>query len=299
MRINLGESAHGLRFWDDTPVEGPGNVAEGDGTGTNTENRQNEGKGGRWGLAIHPEAAEKSPTQGAGDLPVAAFLTPFSDMAPNPFLPLAPYQHDIRRWALALDRLPLYEVQGTTLLTDHVGNLPKFEGVGRQWPMYFGFAVTGFIYGGLHCLAWNVPFPTNLERLFWRLSSVTVSSTGILLLLVYTWELVPPIWSDSSDFVATLFDRAGSIVPDIPVQKSSRNAVKKARFRATTRPLMFLFPFLICIIKSLYDVSIILFGVFYCVARLYLVVESFINLAHLPDSVYLLPKWSQYMPHIG
>jgi hypothetical protein len=38
---------------------------------------------------------------------------------------------------------------------------------------------------------------------------------------------------------------------------------------------------------------------FYIVARLCLVVECFINLAHLPDEVYKQPGWSHYISHFG
>ena len=40
-------------------------------------------------------------------------------------------------------------------------------------------------------------------------------------------------------------------------------------------------------------------GLVYVVARVYLVVECFINLAYLRDSVYEMPSWSQYFPHIS
>lgn len=40
-------------------------------------------------------------------------------------------------------------------------------------------------------------------------------------------------------------------------------------------------------------------GLVYVVARVYLVVECFINLAYLHDSVYEMPSWSQYFPHIS
>ena len=36
----------------------------------------------------------------------------------------------------------------------------------------------------------------------------------------------------------------------------------------------------------------------YVFARAYLIVECFINIAHLPEQVYELPSWSQYVPHI-
>lgn len=38
--------------------------------------------------------------------------------------------------------------------------------------------------------------------------------------------------------------------------------------------------------------------VLYLISRIYLVVESFINIAHLPNQVYEQPSWSQYIPHI-
>jgi hypothetical protein len=38
---------------------------------------------------------------------------------------------------------------------------------------------------------------------------------------------------------------------------------------------------------------------FYAFCRVYLVVECFLNLAHLPESVYQVPSWSQYFPHIS
>ena len=37
----------------------------------------------------------------------------------------------------------------------------------------------------------------------------------------------------------------------------------------------------------------------YMVARAYLLVECFINLAHLPADVYNVPSWSSYFPHIS
>ena len=37
----------------------------------------------------------------------------------------------------------------------------------------------------------------------------------------------------------------------------------------------------------------------YTLARGYLVVECFINLAHLPAGVYDVPQWAAYFPHIG
>ena len=50
---------------------------------------------------------------------------------------------------------------------------------------------------------------------------------------------------------------------------------------------------------SLFLVLAFFLGLVYMVARVYLVVECFINLAYLHDSVYEMPSWSQYFPHIS
>jgi len=315
VKINLGETSSGLRFWE--RVDDQEELGDEDGPDINASITK-EDKRDEKGLVttdgrpidnrhdLEPPANMSSITPAAATPPQASLRLAPSLWHPaspgTPFIPLAPYQSDIRRWGLALGLLPLQDYrQNTLLLADHVGNLPRFEGVAGQWPMYFAFAVTGFIYGGLHCLAWNVAFPTELERMFWRLSSVTVSSTGILLVLVYTWELMPPIWSDSLKFfevLGTLLDNTRRFVAKLPVSKN-RTSMKEARFRSLFRPLVFLPSVLLGLLKTLYDISLVVFMVFYCFARLYLVVESFISLAHLQDSVYQLPKWSQYMPHIG
>lgn len=41
------------------------------------------------------------------------------------------------------------------------------------------------------------------------------------------------------------------------------------------------------------------FALLYVLARVYLVVESFLNLAYLPDSVFATPNFALYFPHLG
>ena len=75
---------------------------------------------------------------------------------------------------------------------DRLPNHPGFRGLQKDWMLYAGLPLTGLIYGGLHCAAWNAPFPTNIEVILWRVSSVMISSTFILLLLLYLCELYSP-----------------------------------------------------------------------------------------------------------
>ena len=49
----------------------------------------------------------------------------------------------------------------------------------------------------------------------------------------------------------------------------------------------------------LYVILVVLLILAYALARAYLVVECFINLAHLPAEVYDVPSWASYFPHIS
>lgn len=54
-------------------------------------------------------------------------------------------------------------------------------GFGRIWgrPLWaedLGFALGGIIFGAIHCVAWNFAFPTDLEKILWRISSVITAA---------------------------------------------------------------------------------------------------------------------------
>ena len=52
-------------------------------------------------------------------------------------------------------------------------------------------------------------------------------------------------------------------------------------------------------IGTLSSIRMCLLLLVYILARVYLVVECFINLSHLPAGVYDVPNWSAYFPHIA
>ena len=51
--------------------------------------------------------------------------------------------------------------------------------VGGAYELIAG-AASPVLYGAIHFLAWNDQFPTPLERLFWRVSSVVVTFSGVV-----------------------------------------------------------------------------------------------------------------------
>lgn len=40
------------------------------------------------------------------------------------------------------------------------------------------------VFGGIHCIAWNFVFPTKVEQLLWRISAISVTALGTLMLFM-------------------------------------------------------------------------------------------------------------------
>jgi hypothetical protein len=189
------------------------------------------------------------------------------------------------QWVLSYNRRSHQDFPAYRSVYDHSPDWPSLQhmelhGVDSFIPFatFFGLSFAGLVYGGLHLLAWDAPINSETERFFWRSSGVIVASSGLFVFLSfvvgYFWGLlaawIMPFWKDLltrlSGWRMFLANRLMDTVSDLKL-------------------LMYWFPIL-CF-----------FGA-YIGARIYLVVGSFIQLAHLPDSAYLLPTWSQYYPHI-
>lgn len=152
---------------------------------------------------------------------------------------------------------------------DLQARLTKLECRLPNWPdprLFFSsyrmlsiFSIAGLCYGGLHLFAWNTAFPDTTTKYFWRVSAIFIASSGILI----PWMFV-------------------------------KRHVDDLRF---TKNLPFVDDVLYCF-NAVWRLMLFAWFGLYVVARAFLVVECFINLAHLPDSAFLAPQWSQYFPHI-
>ncbi|KAJ5780927.1 hypothetical protein N7457_006087 [Penicillium paradoxum] len=59
-----------------------------------------------------------------------------------------------------------------------IPNVAFYSDVPKKMPGYvmtLGSLFSLLLFGATHCVAWNFEFPTNLERIFWRLSSITTA----------------------------------------------------------------------------------------------------------------------------
>ncbi|EGZ76880.1 hypothetical protein NEUTE2DRAFT_123500 [Neurospora tetrasperma FGSC 2509] len=188
---------------------------------------------------------------------------------------------------------------------DRIGNFPRFGEPGTRFGFCLGFSIFGFIYGGLHYVAWNAPFLTEIEKTLWRVSSLAITATIIPVFLVASWSLFPPFWQDPlgriTEIHTVLQNIQANVKPEdwISLLISWVMWIIPIRKIGLAHVVYILLLILFFVYKVIFDTIVMLLLVIYTLTRLYLVVVCFINLAHLPDSAYLVPNWSRYVPHIG
>lgn len=141
--------------------------------------------------------------------------------------------------------------------------------------MFLSFTIASLAYGGLHLLAWNAPFPSFNQSALWKGSGVLIASSGLILVGMLLTALA---WG----LVYDALDRT--------------EKVKKYR---KWYPILLTMFFLLVLLLGIGAIAFVCLLPVYVLARGYLVVESIIQLMHLPDSAYMLPQWSKYFPHIS
>jgi hypothetical protein len=134
------------------------------------------------------------------------------------------------------------------------------------WGLIIFLTTICALYGGIHLSSWNFDFPSNTERLLWKISGIITVSAS---LLTPGW-LIWMEWIFDSGFVHAmrnlLFGWSGST--------PGGNILR----------------IYICIVVVTSPVLI--------AARLFLVIESFISLRDVPAGAYATVPWAQYIPHI-
>jgi hypothetical protein len=191
--------------------------------------------------------------------------------------------------------------------TTRIPNWPKFD-IKKPWIQLL-FILVAFLYGGLHSLAWNSLFPSRKERLLWRISSTTIMGAGVPALICYLlsqWTLTPAIGGDSY-YVPRWRIYTYKLSKPILNQRLvrililSREVLAKLQREGRLLPTIWdELPLLYKSIDNLLVFIIISLLPAYLFARVYLVVESFIQLFHLESGpAFEQPHWSTYIPHLG
>ncbi|KAH7386956.1 hypothetical protein DE146DRAFT_188180 [Phaeosphaeria sp. MPI-PUGE-AT-0046c] len=139
--------------------------------------------------------------------------------------------------------------------------------------------LVGVGFGALHLVGWNFHFPSETERLLWRISSVGVTATSIFMpgLSALNSALKRP--EDKRNTAgAILF--ADKIITSI--------------FRS-----WILTPSSVKMIQVLSTGLLMAPLGFYSILRLYMFVEMFAGLRNTPATVYVTANWTQYLPTVG
>ena len=176
-------------------------------------------------------------------------------------------------------------------LTDRVPNLP-FRGLmakvsaPRGRSMLLSMIISGIFYGGIHLLAWAPPSASRSEVLLWRMSSL------VLALYVVPRALLaclpePP----EKDLLSTL--------KGIPrkVESLVRQPVRQWSVMFILRDI--LGPLAVAPIGLILLFTVFLGFPVYLAARVYLPLEAILSIPRLPDSVFVTPEWSEFLPHLS
>ena len=137
--------------------------------------------------------------------------------------------------------------------------------------------LAGFVYGGLHALAWNAPFRSPAEQALWRLASVAIMAYGPVFLLV--WCVFNYLWTPE-DRITSDFHETWRFFGYLISGRISTNTYVMNRAIVPT-------------------VLLSLFNILFLLARCYLVVESFVSLFQAVPGIFRTPEWARYFPHVG
>ena len=121
-------------------------------------------------------------------------------------------------------------------------------------------------YGGIHLSAWNFEFPTRVESIIWRTACFIIIGSSFALLAGPSWSTLDNYFHYRSR----------------PRDWRPRRAWKLMEALNKGVGLVLAVVLLLCYVSS----------------RLYLVVESFISLRHVPIGVYAAVPWVENIPHV-
>ena len=152
-------------------------------------------------------------------------------------------------------------------------SLLKSTGVLFLYLLRFLVPITA-AYGGIHLTAWNFEFPSRIESIIWRIACFIIMGSSFALLAAPSWKALDNYYTVRFRWY-TERDNLVSLATHLRTKAFLR--VLKHMLNYGSAGLL-----LLC----------------YAASRVYLVVESFISLRHVPIGVYAAVPWVQNIPHV-
>ncbi|EPS39462.1 hypothetical protein H072_6766 [Dactylellina haptotyla CBS 200.50] len=147
----------------------------------------------------------------------------------------------------------------------------RFPHMVGDFEIWCHFAVT-LLYSAIHAIGWHFSFPTMVEMILWRVSSLLIVILNLAFVICE---------SITTGRLAKVFNRA---------QREQRVLA----LATTLPPPQVDIPFSIPLWKIL---ILALIGFIYTGARIYILVEMFVGLRLLPVKAYLNVEWTDFIPH--
>lgn len=187
-------------------------------------------------------------------------------------------------------------------LVDRVTNFPRrrHDSVPQEqhaFKTHLGISLTGFMYGGLHMLAWDASFTSGAEAALWKLASISLACSGLLVPVAHAEGVIlnavkPWLMMDEEDRDAEEAEHLA--------EKEARMGRRKHGWRRYWWKIYkWCFLWMIEVIRVVKVVGVVVVGCIYLGLRFFIFVECLANLSHLPPSAYDVVRWSQYVPHIS
>ncbi|GKT54454.1 hypothetical protein ColTof4_13753 [Colletotrichum tofieldiae] len=160
----------------------------------------------------------------------------------------------------------------TDYLVSHIVNFPSMSNLGlgqvniHRDVLRSVLALTAAGYGGLHLSGWVDHFPTQIEQKLWLVASLVIACSGVAL---WTFFLARQVWPWFDIFVSGA--APGARLTGAAYQKPWMKRAKSVVLGS----ILFVF----------------------VAARVFLVVEAFLNLREAPSALYETPEWTDFFPH--
>ena len=230
-------------------------------------------------------------------------------------------EKDVRRWELAsasllaspeiqnlsTGRLILKDSRMKKHFTDRISNFSLFD---ARYLFWEGLCLLGGIYGGVHLSVYTSHFPSIVEAKLWFYSCCilfipvaivfTLFILGLIILMpmVLYFIIQEALSARAKEFVKMWSERLTRTATRVgkPIWILVRSCPWISRVGRDI--LETVLPILSWSIIASLTASLTALLIVYPIARLYLVVESFISLRSVPLGVYASFDWTNYFPHL-
>lgn len=212
---------------------------------------------------------------------------------------------DTHRWHLAHQALTTHKLAKPTknldLITtkaisetlDNKDNADdKHKPIPPLWSIPLLFLL-GSVYGGLHALGWNAKFPSEREKLLWRVSACVVASPVLFIILLSFWFILIDIVS--SCFPSLSSSSSSSSSPSSSSTKETEKDKEEKRMAMVKLVLTGMGLVVKGLVIGLFSVAI---AFVYLPARVFLVYESVRTVFYLPPEAFITATWTQYLIHV-